>query len=89
MAWRSGPVGLRTRAVGLGASAPTSAGLGKPAMGGIGSARRLVGATTAGLGSTHLELFGILRSAGVGPVLPAVGLLAIRDLGSNSIAIGM
>jgi hypothetical protein len=73
--------------MGLGATAATFAGLGKPAMAGAISLR--MGATTSRLGSTHDELFGLLRSADVGSVFPAVGLLALRGLGASSIAVGI
>jgi hypothetical protein len=74
--------------MGMGPSADTSAGLGTSAMGRTDSLR-LLGAATCRLGSAHHELFGIQRSAALGPVLPAMGFLAIRDLGSNSITVGI
>lgn len=74
-------MGLGARALGLGATAATPAGLGTRAVGWLHAARRTL-AATAWLGATDAELLGLLGGAAVGSVLPAVGFLAVWDVGS-------
>lgn len=83
VARRPSPMGLAGRTVGLGPSAAAPTELGPSHVGWLFPTPGTM-ATACWLGCADLELLGILSGAGVGALLPAVGLLALRGLGSVS-----